>query len=134
MAPLVLFPDPAAVLIGHVAAQLTAHGQAAPVHNAIPNPRPNRFVVVRSAGGGRESVVVDRPMVTVQGWDKRGDLAERLCQWVRAIIHAARGDVVAGVPVYRVDDVGGPVPVPDPLSAHQVYQCTLQVAMRGETP
>ena len=48
----------------------------------VPKDRPNEFVTVERTGGGKDSVVLDRPTVAVQSWStsryKASELALRV--------------------------------------------------------
>jgi hypothetical protein len=107
-----------------------------PVHRAIPSPRPVAFVTVRLlGGGGRDSVLpLDRVTVAVEAWAGNVAAAHDLAQNARAVVHAAQGVVHAGVQVYRVEEGGGPVELPDPLSNQSRVTFTVELLVRIRRP
>lgn len=127
-APSILIPDTVALAITHLNTNLTP-----PVSSRVPNPRPAEFVTVLRTGGG---VIADQPVVgttqiTVEAWAATNPAAAVLAELARAHLHNMAGTVVAGVAVYRVDDVGGPVDLPDPLSDQPRVTFTVLVSVRG---
>lgn len=102
------------------------------VENTVPNPRPDRFIVVRRVGGPRETMVSDAASVAVEGWDKDGNAeAHDLAALARAWILALPGEVIDGTPVYKVEEIAGPANLPDPLSDHHRWTFTVAVHLRG---
>lgn len=130
MAERIVFADVVDLMLGVIAEAVPG----IPAGTLVPNPRPPSFVVARRAGGERTSVVVDTAVVTVEAWAATPAAAADLAEQCRAAIHAAEGTVVEGVPVYRVDDVGAPSDLPDPLSDQPRYQLSVLVATRGSVP
>ena len=126
MAPLVRTPDAEKVVIDYLTAVLDA-----PVHHAIPNPRPDRFVVVRRAGGPMLNLVADNGMLTIEGYGNGRTDARDIHDEARSYVRAMRGTTVGGVPIYRVNEVGGAVFLPDPASTQARFTSTVHVAMRG---
>ena len=112
---------------------------AAPVVGEVPNPRPERFVVVSMAGGpGRTAAnpVVDRAAVTVEAWADHREWANDLATDARAVLLDSVGSFVDGVQMYRVEDSGTPVPLPDPLDSGQhrvTFTVVATVRMRRRT-
>lgn len=131
MSALVVFPDVVDIAVQHLTDQLAIHEQTATVGSVVPNPRPDELVVVRRTGGTRLNLVADEPNITVECWARRAEDAHDLAQLCRAILHAMRASSVAGVPIYRVTDVGGPVDLPDPTSNKPRYTFTVAIAARG---
>lgn len=123
----VIFGDAAAVAIGYLRAEL---GLYAEVHKDIPDPRPAKFVTVRRGGGIRRSVVSDQPLLLVECWAETSEDAHDLAQMCRGLLYAMRGTVQGDLAVYRVDEVGGPADLPDPLSNQSRYTFTVQVHLR----
>lgn len=104
------------------------------VHRAVPAPRPPRFVTVRLTGGaGRTAAnpVTDQAQVTVEAWGDKPEGAHDLAQDARAAVHAAQGTVLGDIQVYRVQDGGPPVDLPDPLSDQ--HRCTFTVSLTVRT-
>jgi hypothetical protein len=127
----ILFPDATAVVIDLLAAAFDERDETAPVEPRVPNPRPDRFVVVRRTGGTSRAVVIDDPQITVEAWGTDDADAHDLAQLCRGLLHAAEGTVVDTVAVYRVAEVSGPGNLPDPESNHARYSQTFLAAMRG---
>ena len=110
----VIFPDAAALFIGQLEAGLAANAaDAVTVHGKVPNPRPDRFVVIRRMGGPRRLPMVDEPTLQVDSWALTDADADDLAQLVRAVLHGLRGAVVDDVTIYRVAEMGGPGQMPD---------------------
>lgn len=122
------FPDAVELVLGAIAAELPA----IPTGTRVPASRPAAFIVARRSGGERTSIVTDTAVVTVEAWSDGPAEAADLAEQCRAIIHAMEGSVVDGVPVYRVDDVGAPGDLPDPLSDQPRYTFSVLVTLRGE--
>jgi hypothetical protein len=122
----VVFPDAVAVVTTYLDSVLTE-----PVGNKVPNPRPTAFVVCDRVGGARRNLVVDDANVVVEAWAAADADAHDLAQLARAHVLSLPGQVVGGVPVYDVDELGGPGNQPDPLSGQSRYVFTVQVAVRG---
>ena len=139
MAELLVAPDTVALLIAWLTAELPEipDQSAVPVRRAVPNPRPPAFVTVRLlGGGGRDPAlpVTDRVMVAVEAWATSVAVAHDLAQNARAVVHAAQGAVLGGIQIYRVVEAGGPVELPDPVSAQPRVTFTVEVAVRIRRP
>ena len=131
MAEAIAFPDVEALLVTYLTAALAARGDTATVHVSVPTERPARFVLVPRVGGPRRNAFVDAATIAVECWAGTPGQAHDLCRLVRALLSAAAGTVVGGVPVYRVDEAAGPANLPDPLSQQARYILTVSVAVRG---
>lgn len=131
MNQVVVFPDAAAVVVGHLRAELAARDDSAKVGTRVPNPRPARFVRIRRIGGPRLNLVADRPQLSIESWAATEEQAADLAQLCRGLIHAMRGTTVAGVAIYRVTEFAGPAELPDPTSDQPRYVQTFEIAMRG---
>lgn len=127
----IVFPDVEDLLVTYLTAELAEREESATVHTQIPNPRPDRFVVVPRVGGTRRNLVVDSPTIGVECWAERPKPALDLCQLVRGLVLALPGRVVDGVPFYRVSEFGGPSNLPDTLSNQARYVFTVSVSCRG---
>lgn len=104
---------------------------AVPVVSEPPNPRPDKFVVLRDVGGaGRSSVVVYRSTLTIEGWALTEPDARDLCHLARAHFLALKGTVVGDLSFYDVRDLAAPGSLPDPLSGSPRYTATVEVALR----
>lgn len=131
MNQVVVFPDAAAVVVGHLRAALAARNDPAKVGTRVPNPRPGRFVRIRRIGGPRLNLVADNPQLSVESWAPTAEQAADLAQLCRGLILAMRGTTVAGVAIYRVNEFAGPAELPDPTSDQPRYVQTFEIAMRG---
>jgi hypothetical protein len=138
-AEVIVFPDATELFADHLRVELDERGYPdLHVGTRIPNPRPVEFVRVIRTGGTRRNLVVDETQLTVECWAGSEQVAQDMAQLARAVIAAARGDVLDGVPIYRVDDVtgpgalpSGPVYTPDPISQQPRFSFSMLVACRG---
>lgn len=129
--PVIIFPDAVAVTIGYLREQLDLRDVDAVVAKDVPNPRPDTLVMIRRGGGVRQTVISDRPLLIVECWAPASETAHDLAQLCRGLLHAMAGTTQSGVPVYRVDDAGGVIDLPDPLSTQPRYTFTVQAHLRG---
>lgn len=127
----IIFPDVEDLLVTYLTAQFPVHGETGTVHVTVPNPRPERFVIVPRIGGPKASLVVDVPTVAVECWATTPADAYGLCQLVRGLIHALPGRVVDGVPFGPVSEFAGPGNLPDPESTQARYVLTVSIRTRG---
>lgn len=130
----VIFPDTVAAVIRHLTDGLAARGQTVPVRDRVPNPRPVPLVMVRRLGGPRRDVVTDGPQITVECWAADNAAAHDLAQLCRGLVNDMPDHQTGnGVVVYRVDEMGGPAALPDPLTDHPRYVFTTTLAVRGRS-
>jgi len=130
----VVFPDAVLLAADELEARLPALvGAPVPVGNRVPSPRPDRFVRVRRQGGTRVTVVTEAAQLEVEAWALDQGQAEDLAQACRSVLFSMQCRTVAGVPVYLVEDVGGPAEVPDPLSDQPVSQFSVALHVRATT-
>ena len=94
-----------------------------------PEKLPERFVQVQAVGGNA-ALVSQRAMVTFICWGKSRADAMRFAETIRAHVRGCRE--LAGLPVYRVREIGGPTSRPDPETGRQRYQFTLELSVRGK--
>jgi len=124
----VTFPDAAALVIGHlrtVVPNLTfAHD--------VPNPRPAVFVRVFRTGGPKATIVTDAAQLSIESWAPDVDVAIANAMTVRAQLNDMPGRTVAGVAVYRVDELSGPAELPDVVSTSRRITWTVAVHVRGQ--
>ena len=124
---MVLFPDIEALLVVWLRDQMTV-----PVSNKVPNPRPVAFGRVARHGGVRSTVVTDAPQVGLEWWAATDAEAHDLAQQARSLmLYTLSGQILGGHVIYRVDEAGGPVPLPDPASAQPRYVSEFVVHVRG---
>jgi hypothetical protein len=95
------------------------------ISSRVPNPRPASWLRVWRSGGARENRFVDRPQITLEGWGSDEDIASKLLEDARAWITAAGGQI------FGVEELGGPVNLPDPTTAQIRYTMTVWVRIRG---
>jgi hypothetical protein len=130
-----VFPDAVALVLPELTAGLPALGFAGiPVGNRVPSPRPERFIVVRRAGGARITIVTEAATLNLQAWSTSVPDADDLAQAARSIVWGMAGRTFASTPVYRVEDVEGPAEEADPLSDQPMAQLSVSVHVRGRVP
>lgn len=138
MAEVLTAPDAVATMIGWLSAELpNVPGQSAvSVSRRVPNPRPAAFVRVRLGGGpGRSALVVDGAQLNIEAWAVSPEVAHDLAVNARAVALAAAGEVLGGVQMYRVEDGGHPVDLPDDQpSGMERFTFTVVLHMRASRP
>ena len=97
----------------------------------IPNPRPERLVIVPRIGGTKRDMVTESATIAVECWDAKPSDALSLAQEARAHIHALTGQTISGLTVYRTQEFAGPAMLPDPVSELPRYVFTVSVDVRG---
>lgn len=129
---LIVFPDPVGVTIDYLRPVLAANGEDCPIHKTVPRKRPSRFVQVFRTGGPRSNVVVDAAQLTISCWaDNAADAAD-LTSLTRGALEQVRSTVVDGaVTFYKVDELAGPVDLPDPQSNQARMTWSVLAYMRG---
>lgn len=112
--------------------QLAAEGGYVSPHvgATIPTTRPDTFVVVSRTGGPLRSRIIDDAQLAVDSWATTPQAAHDLAQWCRGLMFAAAGQMLGGHQVYRVDELGGPALLPDPLSDQPRYRALYQMSVR----
>lgn len=121
----------AVVLFGSVAARAIAYLEpliGVPCRGEVANPRDDEWVRIVRTGGGRVDEITEAAQITVEAWALTHERAEDLAQLARAYLTAMRGQVAG---VYRIDEFGGPVDLPDPDSYQFRWTFTLSVRVRG---
>lgn len=131
MTEAILFPDVEDVVATWLGPQLAAAGFPVPVGTRVPNPRPTEFVRLLATGGQRLNLVQGAPTLTVEAWAELETRASLLCRTALALIESMAGQVIDGVTVYRANDFGLPVNLPDPASAQVRYTSTGSIVLRG---
>lgn len=131
--PVVVMPDAVAVTIDYLRPALAAAGRPVHVGARVPSPRPSEFVRVERIGGLRKNVVSDSPRLDIHCWAATDEAALDLAQLARALVHAMGGSR-SGVAVYRVQEVGGPMWLPDDTSGQPRYAFAVEIQMRGSKP
>jgi len=138
MTAVVSFPDVEQLVIGYLLDRLQDIDDDATVTTEVPNPRPARFVTVNRGGGPQKNLVADQPLVLLECWgpnDADGiSKAHDLAAFARAHLRAMRHQIIAGVPIYRVDEVSGIERLPDPDSGQPRVVFTIQLLLRGSRP
>ena len=124
----IVFGDTVKLVINQIEAVLPV-----PVVAAIPNPRPDEFVLVRLLGGTQRNVVTDQPTMTVEAFSATKPGAAALLQKARAVITQMPHDRSIDPPVYLVQEFAGPADLPDPESTQERHTYTVSVAVRGAT-
>lgn len=131
MTELVVFPDAEQIYVEALRAGLATFTDDAEVHVRLPDSPPTRVVQVARVGGVRDTQVTDSPRLSVRCWGSSDTDAHDLAQRCRAVSFSLHGDADAAVQVYRVDEVGGPVPVYDTDRQRHSYMFTHQLRLRG---
>lgn len=124
----IAFPDAESVVISYLKTVIPGLR----ISTTVPSTRPDSFVTVIRAGGRKVRLNADSAMLIFECWDKDTVKASALCRTVRAYVNALPGNVVNGVWVYKVTEIGGPGYYPDPTTGLPRYQFTVTVDMRGE--
>lgn len=127
----IVFPDVEDLLVTYLTGEYALRGETASVHTAVPNPRPDRFVLVPRLGGQRLGLVVDAPTIGLETWALTDGQAASLMGLTRALIGALPGQALAGHQIYGVEEFAGPGNLPDPLSTHGRYVYTVSIRIRG---
>lgn len=126
---MVLFPDIEALLCTWLRTHLP---ETVTVCNKLPNPRPDPCVLVQRHGGTRYTVVTDAAQIGLECWAGTDAAAHDLLQQCRALLlYRLPGQILDGHTVYRVDEMGGPSNLPDPISSMPRWVMELQVHIRG---
>lgn len=128
MSELVAFPDAEAMAITWLTGKL---GTGVGISTGVPNPRPAEFVKVTRTGGVQRDIVYDEAQLTFECWGTDEVAAYMLCRLVRAHFANVAGEIVAGVYVRKVIEIGGPANFPDPESTSPRYQYTAGAVCRG---
>jgi len=102
-----------------------------PVVTAVPNPRPDAFVVVEVVGGTRVDIVADAPTVSVDAWAQSRSAAADLAQAARRHLYAVVGETVDGHTFGAVTELSRPQNFPDPTSGQHRYTATYSLVVRG---
>jgi hypothetical protein len=128
------FPDSVALVLGVLDTQLSAVlGRDIPTGNRVPSPRPPEFVCVHRQGGTRKTYVSEEAYLDIEAWSTSVAAAEDIAQAVRSVLFAIAGTTVDSVPIYEVNDAGGPAEVADPLSDQPRHTFSLAIHVRGST-
>lgn len=90
-----------------------------------PETIPAKFLKVIRTGGTNETMVSDRPQITLEAYAKNEVDAAALLSTARAWLNAADGMI------FGVVELGGPVNLPDPTTSHIRYTMTFWLRIRG---
>lgn len=127
----VVFPDVVEAFTGYLRDELGDRGYTVTVATQVPTTRPAQLVRVLRTGGAHHpdpGVPVEQAQLTVECWAATQAASHDLAQISRALIFASRGTVTG---VSRVEEVGGPAYLPDPLSDDPRWTFTVWVTYRG---
>lgn len=128
----IVFPDSVALVLIELSLQLPVFlGRAIATGNRVPSPRPDEFVRVRRQGGTRKTIVSEEAYLDVEAWSTSVSAAEDIAQAARAVLFGMKGRTFDGVPVYEVNDAGGPAEVADPLSDQPRHTFAIAIHVRG---
>lgn len=132
--PTLMFPDAVQLTLDRLNAELPALvGAPVQTGNRVPSPRPAQFVRVRRMGGTRVTVVTEAAQLSIEAWSLDVASADELAQACRSVLFGMKGRTFGGIPVYLVEDIGGPAEVADPLSDQPRAQFSVAVHLRGRT-
>jgi len=95
------------------------------VSTKIPNPRPDTFIRVSSAGGGGDRFFDDASML-IEAWAPSTVAASELARNARNSLNDARFDVVSGWQLYGID-CAYPVFFPDETSDRYQFLANVRV-------
>jgi hypothetical protein len=118
------FPDVEALLIDYVESRLDV-----PVVQMVPHPRPEKFVRLWRNGGPARNRIVDRPLITVEGWAADDREAARITENARGLLFACGGFIPT---VRNVTEIAGPYFIPDPDSGIPRFRFTHQITVRAK--
>lgn len=125
------YADATATCIRFLAAHLPTYGETCPIIKVVPKERPARFVQVFRTGGPRRNLVVDDAQLTISCWALTDQDAATLAALVRGLLLAIKSDVINGVTFYKVEELGGPVDLPDPESNQSRMTWSVIASVRG---
>ncbi|MCW7984113.1 hypothetical protein XF35_01785 [Streptomyces platensis subsp. clarensis] len=100
------------------------------VYSREPSPLPDAFVRIKRIGGVRRSLVTDRPRVDIHCWGATEKAAEDLMEEVRALVLVMAGKR-GTTTVYDVEEVSGPMWLPDSATGHPRYAFAVEFSARG---
>jgi hypothetical protein len=134
---LIVDADAEQLLIDYLYGALPALGFPVPVASRIerlgsdPSKRPAESVVLVRTGGPRRDFVTDQPQITVDSRARLESRAVQLANACRALLNDLPGQVLAGHPVYSVQEFSGPTNQPtdqDPVRYSQSFSIALRSA------
>lgn len=129
--PRVVFPDTELVLCEVLRDALGArpepYATGVYVGNTTPRPRRDRMVTVRRDGGSQVDGLLEAAQVGVNVWATTEQEVNALTRLVRALLWASS----TGKPICRVEDISGPVAIPDE-SGQPLRYLTFEITLRGE--
>lgn len=126
MRPAVRFPDSVLTAMEYIRTVIPG----TLVCSRIPSPLPGEFVRVERIGGLRKSLVTDRPRINVECWGATEKASQDLMADVRGyvlVMAGKRGDTT----VYDVEEVSGPMWLPDSATSHPRYAFAVEFSARG---
>lgn len=107
----IVFPDAVQAVLDYLTPALLARGESAPVVEFVPDPRPDRVVQVRHAGGSMPNLVTDRVRVAFDVWAPTSSAASDLIQLVRGLLLAWPASTLTAP--NRVAQTASPASMPD---------------------
>lgn len=130
--------SPSIVVFGDILAQMVTELDVtgATVGTRVPDPMPLIMVRLSRTGGTRTSPVSELVQVSVDVWADTEEIAHDAAQTVRTQVYEMQhtDHTLGRIPVYQVDEIGGPVLLPDPNTAHKPrYVATYELHTRGVT-
>lgn len=98
----------------------------------VPNPRPQKFVLLEPSGGSDRSVVHGWRSMIVDSWGGSESEAFDLALDVEAQLKALRNERLKGVLIYKARPSGGIVWMPDPDAKVPRFRQNFEILTRGE--
>lgn len=135
MAPVMIFPDVAALVATFLRDEFTTRGVQARVGSRVPADWPAGaavgFVRVERQGGPRRNLVTDQAQLALEAYASEAERAYVLIALVRGLVGSTPGRLLGGHAVYRVDEYAGPGLLPDPVTDSPRYVYTVAMHIRG---
>jgi hypothetical protein len=133
-AELIIAPDPVELVVTELTLALAAQPgyEAVKAGGSVPNPRPPRFVRVRSVGGAQDDVAHLTPTVVVEAYGATDGDAAAIGWLCHAIMLAAGRNLrMGGAPCSAVGVFALPQDLPDPTTDQARATATYAVSLRG---
>lgn len=102
-----------------------------PAGGIIPNPRPKKFVRVRTGGGSDVDVATVQPTVFVECYATKVEDAEELSLLCDSLMaKASLEGWLLNIPVRKIDTISRPQELPDPITDQARFTATYAPILR----
>lgn len=118
------FPDSQTMALNFAASKVKV-----PVVSAVPRERPEAFIRIWRNGGPSKNRVIDRPLITCEGWALDSVVAGDLTETVRSAFLHDWGEMPL---VRRVTEISGLYWIPDPESGTPRWRFSVQLTVRAQ--